>query len=178
MDEVPQMDFSEKMRRTRLEFYEEDIAEIDQILADFLDAAGAKAVLMVDREGHLVTKKGFTKTLDSDSLAALVAGAFASTREVAKLLGEQEFTVLFHQGVNEHIHISLLGERTLIVIVFDERTTIGMVRLYAKEVTEKVAQALERAAARQKERGPRTLGEDFEEAADEKLSSFFKEDET
>lgn len=170
------MDFAEQMRRTRMEFYEEDIAEIDQILADFLDAAGAKAVLMVDKEGHLVTKKGFTKSLDSDSLAALVAGAFASTREMAKLLGEQEFTVLFHQGVNEHIHISLVGERALIVIVFDERTTIGMVRLYATEVTKKVMEALDRAAERAKDRGPRGLGEGYEEAADEKLSDFFKDE--
>ena len=172
------MDFSEQMRRTRLEFYEEDIAEIDAILSDFLDASGAKAVLMVDKEGHLVTKKGFTKSLDSDSLAALVAGAFASTREMAKLLGEQEFTVLFHQGVNEHIHISLVGERALIVIVFDERTTIGMVRLYASEVTKKVQEALDRAAERAKERGPRALGQEYEAAADEKLADFFREDES
>lgn len=170
--------FSEKMRRTRLEFYEEDIAEIDQILSDFLDASGAKAVLMVDKEGHLVTKKGFTKTLDSDSMAALVAGAFASTREVAKLLGEQEFTVLFHQGVNEHIHITLVGERALIVIVFDERTTIGMVRLYATEVAQKVKDALDQAIERQKDRKPRALGSDFEEAADQKLSDFFKEEDS
>ncbi|HHN46709.1 MAG TPA: roadblock/LC7 domain-containing protein [Planctomycetes bacterium] len=173
------MGFSQEMRRKRLEFYEEDINAIEQIMSDFLDASGSKAVFMVDKEGHLVTKKGFTKSLDGDSLAALVAGAFASTREVAKLLGEQEFSVLFHQGQNEHIHVSLVMDRALIVTVFDERTTMGMVRLYAEEVTTKISDVLRKMMERADKEDPRGLGqdgEDFADSAEEKLSDFFKED--
>ncbi len=173
------MSYSQELRRKRLDFYEEDIGQIEQIMSDFLDASGSKAVFMVDKEGHLVTKKGFTKTLDGDSLAALVAGAFASTREVAKLLGEQEFSVLFHQRKNEHIHVSLVMDRALIVTVFDERTTMGMVRLYAEELTTKIGDVLTKMLERSEKEGPRGLsqdGQNFEDKAEEKLSDFFRED--
>jgi len=173
------MGFSQEMRKKRLDFYEEDVAAIDQIMSDFLDASGSKAVFMVDKEGHLVTKKGFTKALDGDSLAALVAGAFASTKEVAKLLGEQEFSVLFHQGKNQNIHVSLVHDRALMLTVFDERTTMGMVRLYAEELTTKIGDVLTKMLERSEKEGPRGLsqdGQNFEDSAEEKLSDFFRED--
>ena len=58
-----------------------------------------------------------------------------SLSEIAKLVGETEFSVLFHQGKKDHIHMSLVGDRSIMVVIFDDRTTIGMVRLYAKEIT-------------------------------------------
>ncbi len=167
------MDFAQRLRQERLVFYEEDIEEINKILADFLEASQAKCVLMIDKEGHMVTKKGFTKSFDTDSIAALVAGSFASTREVAKLLGEREFTVLFHQGKNENIHVSLCVERALLVTIFDDRTTVGMVRLYAEQLTKKVGDALLKAMERHKEEPAPTVGADFEAAADQRLDDFF-----
>jgi len=169
------MDPNQMMRQQSLAFYEEDIEDLDGILAEFLDASQAKCILMVDKDGHLVTKKGFTKSFDTDSLAALVAGSFAATRQMAELLGEKEFSVLFHEGENENIHVSLASERALLVIVFDDRTTIGMVRLYAEEVTRKVGEALARAAERNKDREPPKLEADFGSSAQEKIDDFFGE---
>lgn len=85
-----------------------------------------------------MTKAGATEDMDLLTIAALVAGSFAATREMAKLLGEEEFSVLFHQGRKDSIQLSLIGDRTLLATIFDERTTIGMVRLYAKEATAKL----------------------------------------
>jgi len=166
------MSFSEKMRQARLVFYEEDIAEVDKILDNFLERAGAKCALLIDKEGHLVTKKGFTKSLNTDSIAALVAGSFASTREVAKLLGETEFSVLFHQGKNENIHIGLVAERALAVVIFDDRTTLGMVRLYAEELTQRLTDSLNKSM--EKHRGKDVgVGKEFEQAAEKALDDFF-----
>ena len=167
------MDFSQKMKRSRLEFYEEDIAEIDSILDEFLETAQAKCVLLIDIEGHMVTKKGFTRSFNTDALSALVAGSFAATRQVAELLGETEFSVLIHEGKNENIHVSLVGDRALAVIVFDDRTTIGMVRVTAEQLTKKVAKALADAAERNKDRAPVQLDSDFEASAQDKLDEFF-----
>ncbi len=169
------MDFSEQVRQTRLEFYEEDIDEINGILSEFLDASQAKCVLMVDREGHLVTKKGFTRSFDSTSLSALVAASFASTKAMAEVLGESQFLVLSHQGQNEHIHIAAVAGRALLVIVFDDRTTLGMVRLYAGEVSNKVSEALSKAEERNKTRAPQRLRADFETDAEKRLADFFGE---
>ena len=123
--------------------YEEEVTRIDALLAKMLKGAEAKCALIVDKDGHLITRQGFTHSLDTTALAALLAGSFASTKEIARLVGEPEFSVLFHQGKKDHIHMSLVGERSILVVVFDDRTTIGMVRLYAKETSIELAKVFE-----------------------------------
>ncbi len=164
--------FGEKMRQARLVFYEQDIEEINKILADFLDRSQAKCALLIDKEGHLVTKKGFTKSFNTDSIAALVAGSFAATKQVAQLLGETEFTVLFHQGKSENIHIGLVAERALVVVIFDDRTTLGMVRLYAEDLTQRLCTTLLESIERNKDKAS-AVGQEYGQAAEQALDDFF-----
>lgn len=166
----------ETLRRNRLVFYEDDVEKIDQYLDAFLERSKANCVLLIDVEGHLVTKKGFTQTLDTTSIAALVAGSFASTRALAQNLGEKEFSVIFHQGENENIHISLVSNRCLIVIIFDDRTTIGMVRLYAKEVTGDLSSVLDRIRDKGSTRPNPVEDTNFQREAEAKLDEFFSEE--
>jgi len=166
------MDASEQMRKARLVFYDQDIDELNKILAEFLDRSQAKCALLIDKEGHPVTKKGFTKSFNTESIAALVAASFAATKAVAQQLGETEFAVIFHQGKNENIHISLVAERALAVVIFDDRTTLGMVRLYAEELAQKLTDAMMRAFERNKDKNEK-FGADFADAADQALDDFF-----
>jgi len=154
--------------------YEEEIEQIDKVLARLIKEAEAKCALLVDKDGHLVTRQGFTHTLDTTALAALLAGSFASTKEIARLVGEPEFSVLFHQGKRDHIHISLIGERTILVVIFDDRTTIGMIRLYAKEIGESLREILNNAGTGSKKDGL-TLDEEFSSSAEEKLDDIFQD---
>lgn len=134
------MNDDELLRRKRLVFYEEDIARIDRILASFLVQSKAKCALLVDKEGHMVTHQGKAAGYDTDTISALVAGSFAATRAMAKLLGEEEFSLLFHQGRRDNIQMSLIGDRTLLVVIFDDTTTLGMVKLYAAESSTQLTQ--------------------------------------
>ncbi len=153
--------------------YEDQIQQIDQALGRIIREAEAKCVLLVDKDGHLITRQGFTHTLDTTALAALLAGSFASTKEIARLVGEPEFSVLFHQGKKDHIHISLIDDRSIMVIIFDDRTTIGMIRLYAKETGENLRSILS-GASEAKHDGP-DLGNNFSESAEEKLNDIFQD---
>ncbi|HVG95140.1 MAG TPA: roadblock/LC7 domain-containing protein [Planctomycetota bacterium] len=129
----------QSLRDSRLVFYEDDVDAINAILDAFLKQSAAKCALLVDRDGHMVTHRGTSKRIDLDTISALVAGSFAATREMAKLLGEQEFTALFHQGRSDNIQLSLVGDRALLTAIFDEATTVGMVRLYASEAAKRLA---------------------------------------
>lgn len=153
--------------------YEDQIKQIDKALTRIIKESEAKCALLVDKDGHLITRQGFTHTLDTTALAALLAGSYASTKEIARLVGEPEFSVLFHQGKKDHIHISLIGERTIMVVIFDDRTTIGMIRLYAKEVGETLKQIME--GSHDRPDAPVELGADFADSADEKLDDIFQE---
>lgn len=165
---------SDHLREKRLVFYQDDIDRINSVLNDFLKLSDSKCNILIDKEGHMVTKAGTTGDIDLQSVSALVAGSYAATREMARLLGEDEFSVLFHQGKKDSIQLTLVGDRTLLATLFDERTTIGMVRLYAKEASEKLATIFTDIMKRE----PRDedLGDDFAQSAKGALDFFFVDD--
>lgn len=165
---------SDNIREKRLVFYKDDIDRINDVLKEFLQLSDSKCNMLIDKEGHMVTKSGSTDDFDMQAVAALVAGSYAATREMARLLGEDEFSVLFHQGRRDNIQLTLVGDRTILATVFDERTTIGMVRLYAKEASEKLKKVFEDIGAR-KDDGSEALGKDYSESVKDQLESFFAE---
>lgn len=110
-----------------------EITQIHRALLQMLKQSEAKCAMLVDADGKCLAKKGFTANIDTDALAALIAGSFSSTRAMAQLVGETDFSVLFHQGERDHVHNILVDNNTILTVIFDDRTTIGMVRLYSKE---------------------------------------------
>ncbi|MHC4513695.1 MAG: roadblock/LC7 domain-containing protein [Planctomycetota bacterium] len=166
------MSANDQLRHDRLSFYKEDIEKIDKLLSEFLRLSGAKCALLIDKEGHLVTKRGEVRTIDMDTISALVAGSFAATKEMARLLGEEEFTALFHQGERDNIQLSLVGDRTLLTILFDDRTTVGMVRLYANETAKKLAE-IYRVAINRDPDSQAQLDSDYGDSAKRKLDNLF-----
>jgi predicted regulator of Ras-like GTPase activity (Roadblock/LC7/MglB family) len=119
--------------------------EVERALDEMLDGSKASAVILINsNDGSLVTVKGLTEALDTVSLAALAAGAYASTQEIARLVGEPEFTMLFHQGRRHHVHVNVAGEHCLLMTLFSDETTIGMVRLCARKACLRVQHSLER----------------------------------
>jgi len=137
-----------ELRESRLVFYKEDVQQIDSTLRDFLSRSKSKAAMLVDKDGHLITQEGSTERADTDTIAALVAGCFAATREMARILGEEEFTALFHQGRKDNLQLSLVGKRTILGVLFDDTTTIGMVRLYAAETARKLTSLFKKLGGR------------------------------
>lgn len=162
------------MSDDNLIIFEEEIEKIDVILGKMLKGAEAKCALLVDKDGHLITRQGFTHSLDTTALAALLAGSFASTKEIARLVGESEFSVLFHQGKKDHIHMSLVGDRSIMVVIFDDRTTIGMVRLYAKEAAAELSKIFSSLKDRSQNTKP-GIDKEFASSAVDRLDDIFQD---
>lgn len=117
---------------TQTILFEEDHQRLSEVCALLQTEAYARAVFLLDKDGQLLTCEGEIEGIDTTSLASLTAGNIAATGGLAKLLGEPEFPVQVHEGERESIHISLIGERLILVILFDERSSLGMVRLKLK----------------------------------------------
>lgn len=165
------------LRENRLVFYADLVRDVNRILREFLKLSNAKCAMLVDKEGHMVTRQGVTRDIDIDTISALVAGSFAATKEMARVLGEDEFSVLFHQGKTDNIQLSLVGNRTLLTVIFDEATTVGMVRLYATETANRLSEIFEKheADARMNPHRapPEDLSEGFVGSAKDKLDDLF-----
>jgi predicted regulator of Ras-like GTPase activity (Roadblock/LC7/MglB family) len=161
----------QKLRSDRIVFYERDISRFDGELDGFLELSGARCALLIDKEGHLVTRRGDAVQSSLESISALIAGSFAATREMARLLGEEQFTTLFHQGQRDSIQVSLVGDRALFAMVFDERTNLGLVRYYAVESTKRLSEILAEIGERTGE--TQSLSSDFHESAAAALDKLF-----
>jgi predicted regulator of Ras-like GTPase activity (Roadblock/LC7/MglB family) len=108
--------------------------------------ANAKAILLIGRDGQPIAEAGDVDELDVTSLSSLTAGNVAATGGISKILREKDFTSQFHEGEHIHIHITLVGGRAILLVLFDERSSLGLVRLRVKKSSDEMAKLFEQVA--------------------------------
>ncbi len=122
---------------------EDDFEKIVAVSERLVRDANAKGIFIVDKAGQLIAEAGEMRGIDSTSLASLTAGCIAATGGLAKFVGEEEFPIHFHQGQRDNLHITLVGARMILVVVFDERSSLGLVRLRVKKAGTELARIFE-----------------------------------
>ena len=120
----------------------EDVAALDGVLGDFLKKAEADLTVVIDRGGNVISQFGDRDVTDITVIAALAAGSFAATRELAHRIGEVEFNALYHQGNGSHMLMNSVDEDTIMITVFGTRTTVGLVRFYSAAAAQNVSALL------------------------------------
>ncbi|MDQ6886017.1 MAG: roadblock/LC7 domain-containing protein [Gemmatimonadota bacterium] len=119
-------------------FTEDDLGAITRVLQQFLFESNARSALLVDRAGQLVATVGEKPHFDATAFATLTAADFSANDQLAKLIGESEFSSLFHQGEQESMYLADIARRVILVVLFDNRTTLGLVRLKLKQTVEEL----------------------------------------
>jgi hypothetical protein len=111
-------------------------------------------------------------------LASLTAGNVAATDALARLIGEKEFPVLSHEGERDNIHTSIVGGRVILVVIFDERSSLGLVRLRVKRASTELNDAFERIVnkAEQEKAGGNKRSTPFTEISDDDIDRLFSDD--
>ena len=150
---------------------EHQFQKIKGVLARLCAEAAARVVFLVDRDGQPIAFHGDIGEMDTTSFSSLAAGNVAATSSMAKLIGEDQFPSVVHEGERESIFISVIG-RSLLVVVFDERSTLGLVKLRTKKASFTVAAILEEVA---RDSANQSLDESsfFAEITDEDIDSLF-----
>ena len=123
---------------------QEDAALLDNLLLDYLQKSGASLAVVVDKGGAIIAQHGDAGSINIAIVAALAAGAFAATKELAQQIGETEFSALYHQGERQHILMSALDEHSMIITVFGECTTVSLVRFYTVNAIARLALQLKK----------------------------------
>jgi len=129
--------------QSSLVMYDEEYQRILVLLEKLLRESNSKVIFLVDKNGQMIAATGETENLDTTSLASLTAGNIAATGGLAKLIGEKEFSILFHEGEKDNIHISIVGGRVILVVIFDQRSSLGLVRLRVKKASNDLAVVFE-----------------------------------
>lgn len=159
------------MAETPVIIKEHHFYKIKSLLARLCVEAAARVVFLVDRDGQPIAFHGEIGDMDTTSFSSLAAGNVAATTSMAKLIGEDVFPSVVHEGERESIFISVIG-RSLLVVVFDGRSTLGLVKLRTKKASHEVAAVLDEIAH---ESANRTLEDTtfFAEITDEDIDSLF-----
>ncbi len=152
--------------------YEEEFKQISQICERLTKEANAKVVFLVDKNGQLLASAGDTANIDTTSLASLTAGNIAATGGMAKLLKENEFATQFHEGEKANIHIQLVGNRVILVVIFDAKSSLGLVRLRVKKASEELNHIFESLLKKVQEPG---ADSPFAEITDEDIDNLFND---
>ena len=115
---------------------ESDYNRISEHLTELLRESDARSAMVVDRTGQLLANAGEALSFDATVFASLTAADFSANDQLAKMIGEPEFASLFHQGKKESMYLADVGRRLILVVLFDQRTTVGLVRLRVKQTVE------------------------------------------
>ena len=162
------------MNNSPLVMFDEDFRKVLAVTQRLVRDANAKGVFVVDHNGQLIAETGEMQGIDTTSLASLTAGSVAATGSLAKIVGEEEFPVHFHQGQRNNLHISLIAGRIILVVVFDDRSSLGLVRLRVKKMGAQLGKVFEE--IRKKTEQSRATGgvrTPFAEITDEDIDNLF-----
>lgn len=160
------------MTDTPIIMREQQYEQINAVLERLRTDSSARVVFLVDKNGQPIAVRGEIGDLDTTGLASLAAGNVAATGGMARLIGEKEFPTLSHEGERESIYISVLG-RALLVVVFDERSSLGLVKLRVRQASHNLAVIFDEIAREASTRTANDLSA-FAEITDEDIDSLFR----
>ncbi len=156
----------------RIVIFEEEQKLLEESCVRLAREALATAIFLLDKNGQILVATGEIAGIDTTSLASLVAGTTAATSSLAKLLGESEFPVHFHEGERSNLHVSLVDEEHILTVVFDQRSSLGLVRLRVKKASERLRETFLVLAKKQADDQAPNV---FSEITDEDIDNLFSD---
>ena len=158
--------------------FDEEFRLIKDVISRLKADAQAKVVFIVDKNGQQIAALGDMESLDTTSLASLTAGNVAATDGLARLIGEREFPVLFHEGERDNVYISVVSQRVILVVIFDERSSLGLVRLRVRKANaelERIFETIQQKVEAEKTRRMEGFDSPFAEITDEDIDNLFRD---
>lgn len=159
------------MPEPQMVMFAEEFHQIQGIVDSLVKSSNASVVFIIDKNGQLIAASGESDNIDTTSLASLTAGNIAATGGMAKLLREREFTTQFHEGENANIHIQLVDNRVILVVIFDKKTSLGLVRLRVKKACEQLGEIFRSLAEKAQHLGQTP----FAEITDDDIDNLFND---
>jgi predicted regulator of Ras-like GTPase activity (Roadblock/LC7/MglB family) len=157
-------------------FLEDDFKRINRQLNVLTRDAVARTTMLVDRNGQMIAFTGEEPKFDTNAFASLSAADFAANDHLASLIGEPEFSSLYHQGEKESMYLADIQKRVILVVLFDQRTTLGLVRLRVKQAVKELNAIFGEIFAEADRAGDGLgLGDGFASEAADEIDNLFRE---
>ena len=152
---------------------EEDQERLSSLLGQLVDESNSKIVFLVDTSGQQLASAGDLDGVDPTALASLTAGNVAATEGLAQQIGEQGFSSLYHEGDEDSLHLSMVGEKVILLVIFDEKSSLGLVRLRVKQRTPELVSVVEEVLNRGDGQAAAVSTAAFADISDEDIDALF-----
>ncbi|MCL4788965.1 MAG: roadblock/LC7 domain-containing protein [Verrucomicrobia bacterium] len=125
------------------QLFEEDIQQLEDVLAEFLRSTDALTALIIDKGGFLITHQGDSRQFDLTTIGALASGAYLANQTIANLVHEENFDSVYQQGESVSMFATNIDEHCLLVVIFKAQVGVGVVKYYATAARERIAAQLQ-----------------------------------
>lgn len=129
------------------------MGSISRRLEALVREANARCALLLDYSGQIIGLSGDFDRREVVSLGALLAGNFASAREIARLLREPSFKMSFQQGEKDHVLTSMVSSRCLLSVLFSVSGQLGLVKVLSARAAEDLSAIIDWGQAQAKDNG-------------------------
>ncbi len=158
-------------RRKGLVINDRQLDRCDELLRRLMAISGSSFLALISTSGQPITTASDEYHPETLSLASLAASSFAATQQLARILDENEFTLLFHEGKALNLHVSQVTDQVLLIVTFGRETQVGKVRLYTQRAIEVLRQLFETP----EDDAVPAMDADFETAAGTAMDDLFKD---
>ena len=165
------------MVRAEWAIFEEDYWAINNVLDDLLASSRAGNVILIDRTGQLITQCGPDVDFDLTSFASLCAADFEANYALARLIGEEDFSTLYHQGAQDSMYLGKIIKGVVLAVIFGKETTLGLVRLRVKRAVDELDGIIENLYEKLEYRNEEydTFDNEFSEGVEAEIDNLFAE---
>lgn len=168
------MDYSNPMHGQQLILSEKIYNEVVKVIGDLYSNIHPQVIVFAESNGYPITYKGDLQNIDLPSIATLSANNFSATAKMASIIGEKDsFRYLYHEGEKTNVYLSNVGFNFILVVVFDAKIALGMVRVYTKKAIEALASLLQ-SAKEEEEKTSEFVDLEFKTLLSEELNRSLK----
>jgi predicted regulator of Ras-like GTPase activity (Roadblock/LC7/MglB family) len=153
--------------------YNEEYILIKDVLQKLKINTSAKAVFITDSEGHCIASSGEMDDVNLNSISSLIAGSVAAINSIAQMLKIDSFSAILNESSKESLHISLINDRTMLVVIFDNTSNLGLVRFRVRSSLEQLTKVFQIIYKKLKASDKMPGGSPFEGVSDEDIDRIF-----
>jgi predicted regulator of Ras-like GTPase activity (Roadblock/LC7/MglB family) len=153
--------------------YNEEYTLIKEVLQKLKINTSAKVVFITDSEGHCIASTGEMDDINLNSISSLIAGSVAAINSIAQMLKIDSFTAILNESSKESLHISLINDRTMLVVIFDNTSNLGLVRFRVRSALEQLTKVFQIIYKKLKASDKMPGGSPFEGVSDEDIDRIF-----
>jgi predicted regulator of Ras-like GTPase activity (Roadblock/LC7/MglB family)/DNA-binding response OmpR family regulator len=113
------------------------MTEIQKILAEFTNIEGVHTACLVGRDGFLLDSLA-RAGIDAEMIGAIASSGFGSAESMGNQLGQGDLRMTMFEFANGPVMFAPVGEEAFLVIVADQETNLGWIRISIKKNAKKI----------------------------------------